>query len=142
MDPVDPRQQDGPGAGVFASQGIITLVVAVLASLALDDITTDNATRFPLEYGILTVAGAWGLFVAYNLLRTGHRAVGTASVLAVGAAAWVAFDGLGHKRDGGWSTFWPEYSVMLSTWLWFIAVSVILLTLSKRAPKDGRLSPS
>jgi hypothetical protein len=124
MEPVVPRQRDLSRASVSVAQGAITLVVVVLASLALDDITTDNSAAFLPEYGMLAAAGAWGLFVAYTLLRTGHRFVGTMSMVAVGAAAWVAFDGLGHKRDGGWSAFWPEYSVMLTTWVWFIALSV------------------
>jgi hypothetical protein len=114
--------------------------MVALASLALDDITTDNSAAFLPEYRMLAAAGVWGLFVAYTLLRTGYRLVGTMSMVAVGAAAWVAFDGLGHKRDGGWSPFWPEYSVMLTTWVWFVALSVLLLALGRRALKPSLLT--
>lgn len=136
MDPAASTQQLSR-AGVFVAQGAITLVVVVLAWLALDDITTDNSTGFLPEYRLLAAAGAWGLFVAYSLLRRGQRAVAATSTVAVAAAAWVAFDGLGHKRDGGWSAFWPEYSVMLATWLWFVTLSAILLVLGRRALKPG-----
>jgi hypothetical protein len=139
MDLAVPRQHGLSRAGVFFAQGAITLVVVVLAGLALDDITTDQSAGFLLEYRLLAAAGAWCLFVACSLLSKGHRVLGAASVVAVGAAAWVGFDGLGHKRDGGWSTFWPEYSVMLATWLWFVGLSVILLALGRRPlTSDGR----
>jgi len=123
--------------GVFVVQGAVTLVVVVLAWLALDDITTDNSTGFVPEYRLLAAAGAWGLFVAYTLLRKGQRAVAATSIVAVAAAAWVAVNGLGHVRDGGWSAFWPEYSVMLATWSWFVALSAILLVLGRRGLKPG-----
>ena len=125
---------------VFARHGIITLLVTVLTAMALDDITTDSATAFVLEYSILAAAGGWGVFVGYNLLRTGHGVVGTTSVILLAAAAWVAVDGLGHKRDGGWSAFWPEYTVMLATSVWFVALSVILLALSRMALRPERVT--
>ena len=49
---------------------IVTLVVAVLAALALEDITTDTAGGFVPEYSMLAAAGVWGLFVTYKLLRS------------------------------------------------------------------------
>jgi len=45
----------------------------------------------------------------------------------VAAAAWAAGDGLGHKNAGGWTNFWPDYSVITIAWLWFAAISVRLL---------------
>jgi hypothetical protein len=136
MDPAASTQQVSR-AGVFVAQGAITLVVVVLAWLALDDITRDNSAGFLPEYRLLAAAGIWGLVVAYTLLKRGQRIVAMTSVIAVAAAAWVAFDGLGHKRDGGWNAFWPEYSVMLATWLWFVALSVTLIALGRRALKPG-----
>jgi hypothetical protein len=137
MEAATRSQQNMSRAGVSFVQAAITFVVVVLAWLALDDITTDNSTGFLPEYRFLAGAGAWCLFVAYTLLRKGRRAIGGASVVAVAAAALVAFDGLGHKRDGGWSAFWPEYSVMLATWLWFLALSIILFALGRRARPTG-----
>jgi hypothetical protein len=49
------------------------------------------------------------------------------SLFALLAAAWVASDGLGHVRDGGWSVFWPEYSVTVIAWLWFAVLAAALL---------------
>ncbi len=137
MEPATRSQQDTSGAGVFFVQATVTLVVLAFAWLALDDITTDNSTGFLPEYRLLAGAGAWCLFVAYTLLRKGRRAIGAASVVAVAAAASVALDGLGHKRDGGWSAFWLEYSVMLAPWLWFLVLSVILFALGRRAMPTG-----
>jgi hypothetical protein len=112
MDLAVPRQHGLSRAGVFLAQGAITLVVVVLAGLALDDITTDQSAGFLLEYRLLAAAGAWCLFVACSLPSRGQRLLGAVSVFAVGAAACIGFDGLGHKRDGGWSALWPECSVM------------------------------
>jgi hypothetical protein len=121
----------------FSSRRIaVTIGMVVLASFALDDITTDNSTGFRPEYTLLAVCGAWCLFLAYDLLRRGYRALGTTSIVAVALALWVASDGLGHKRDGGWSVFWPEYTVMLGAWLWFVALAMVLMV--KRAQSRGR----
>jgi hypothetical protein len=133
MNPAVRAEADGSRAVVWLAQGAVTLVVVVLAWLALDDITTDNSTGFLPEYRLLAAAGAWCLFVGYILLRRGWRVAGSTSLAAVVAAAWVAFDGLGHRRDGGWSAYWPEYSVMLATWVWFLALSVVMLACGGRA---------
>ena len=52
--------------------GGVTLFAMLLCWLALDDITTDNATQFPLEYSFLVCGGAWLLFVAWQLWRGGR----------------------------------------------------------------------
>jgi hypothetical protein len=126
--PLDARR-----AGAFFVQAFVTFVVAVFAWLALDDITTDNSTGFLPEYRLLAAAGAWCLFLAGNLLKHGHRALGLISVAFVVAAVVVCSDGLGHVRDGGWRVFWPEYGTMLATWLWFVALSFILVALGRHA---------
>jgi len=136
MEPATRNQQDVPRADVFF-QATVTLVVLVFVGLALDDITTDDATGFLPEYTLLAAAGTWCLFVAYTLLRKGWHVIGAASVVAGAAAASVGFDGLGHKRDGGWSAFWPEYSVMLATWLWFMVLTVILFARRRRSMPTG-----
>ena len=111
----------------------VTIALVVLAWLALEDITTDNSTGFTPEYTLLTACGAWCLFLAYDLLKQGYRRLGTASMVALAAAVWVASDGIGHKRDGGWSIFWPEYTVMLVASLWFLALAIVLKALRRRA---------
>ena len=138
-EPVVSRRQDHMArASSFRVAGAITLVVVTLAFLAFEDITTDESAAVLPEYGMLAVAGAWGLFVAYSLITAGHRFVGAISMVAVAAAVWVAYDGVGHKRDGGWSAFWREYSVLLTTWLWFVALSVILFASGRRGLKRVR----
>lgn len=116
----------------FSSRNIaVTIGMVVLASFALDDITTDNSIGFRPEYTLLAVCGAWCLFLAYDFLKHGYRALGATSIVAVALAVWVASDGLGHKRDGGWSVFWAEYAVMLGAWLWFATLAMVLI--AKRA---------
>ena len=109
-------------------EACVTLVAMLFALLALDDITTDNATTgFVPEYTLLAIAGAWMVVFAIQLWRKHRRVVAAVSLVVVAAAAWAAGDGLGHKNAGGWSNFWPEYSVITIAWLWFAAVSARLL---------------
>ncbi len=124
-------------AQAFSAEAAVTIGLVVLAWLALDDITTDNSTGFRPEYLLLAACGAWCLFLAYDVLKRGYRRLGAASVAAVAPAVWVAADGLGHKRDGGWSVFWPEYTVMLVAWLWFLALAIVLSALGRREMRTG-----
>ena len=124
-------------AKALSAEAAVTVAVVALAWLALDDITTDNSTGFKPEYALLAACGAWCLFLAYDLRKQGHGRLGTTSMVAVAAAVWVAFDGLGHKRDGGWSVFWLEYAVMLVAWLWFLALAIVLIALGRRVMPTG-----
>ena len=130
--------RDVPRAGAFSAKAAVTIGLVVLACFALDDITTDNGTGFRLEYTLLAACGAWCFFLSYGLLRQGYRRQGTISMVAVASAVWVASDGLGHKRDGGWSVFWPEYSVMLVAWLWFLALAIVLIALGRERYRPSR----
>lgn len=132
MEPAARSYRDLPRARAFSAEAAVTIGLVVLASLALDDITTDNSTGFRPEYTLLAVCGARCLFLAYDLLKQGYRGLGTTSMVAVALAVWVASDGLGHKRDGGWSVFWPEYTVMLLAWLWFLALAMVFIALGRR----------
>lgn len=119
----------------------VTLLATLFACLALDDITTDNATTgFVPEYTFLVICGAWGLFFGFRLWAVGRRALSAGSLLLLGAAAWVARDGIGHKYAGGWSAFWPEYSTITITWLWFTAVAVVLLARAVRGESTAAAS--
>jgi len=51
--------RDLPRAGAFSAEAAVTIGLVVLAWLAVDDITTDNATGFRPEYTLLVVCGAW-----------------------------------------------------------------------------------
>jgi hypothetical protein len=116
-----------PARAGLVVEASLTLVAMLFAFLALDDITTDNATTgFVPEYTLLGIAGAWLLIFVVRLGRK-HRFVPAAvSLLLLVAAAWVAANGIGHKNAGGWSVFWPDYSVITTAWLWFTAISVRL----------------
>jgi hypothetical protein len=126
-----------PRPHAFFAEAAVTIGLVVLAWLALDDITTDNSSGFRLEYTLLAACGVWCLFLAYDALRQGYRLLGTTSMVAVASAVWVASDGLGHKRDGGWHVFWPEYTVMLAAWLWFLALAIVLIALGRRVMPTG-----
>ena len=119
-------------AGAFLAEAAVTIALVVLAGLAVEDITTDNSAGFKPEYRLLAACGAWCLFLAFDLMKQGHSRLGATSLVAVASAVWVASDGLGHKRDGGWSEFWPEYIVMLVAWLWFLALAIVLVALGRR----------
>ena len=71
-------------------QGIVSLVLLVLAWLAIDDITTDNATGgFVPEYSMLVLCGLWFAALAvWLLLRQRVRLAGTsAAAVALGVVA-------------------------------------------------------
>ena len=52
-------------------RGIVTGVAIILALLALDDITTDNAASFALEWAMVAGCGVWLGYMALRMLR--HR---------------------------------------------------------------------
>ena len=78
--------------------GAVSLIVMLLSWLALDDITTDNASAFPLEYTILVLAGAWFVALGVWLAVKGRLVAGMASLAAV-ALGVVAFWSLPHHHQ-------------------------------------------
>lgn len=129
--------------GSFAVEAFVTLVAALFALLALDDITTDNATTgFRPEYTILAFCGIWLLLFGTFLWRKGRRRMAGVSLLLLGAAWWVTRDGLGHKSTGGWNVFWPEYAVVCAAWLWFTAIAATLLARALRSAGAAAASVS
>jgi hypothetical protein len=48
---------------------VVTFAALLLIFAAADDITTDNATAFPLEYSILIACTVWLGFLTARLLR-------------------------------------------------------------------------
>lgn len=128
--------QDSQAYSWFMPAGILTLAVVLLAFLAFDDITTDNATRFPLEYTALLGCSVWCLLVVVQLARTGHRVLGTISLLALGGAVW----GQRAVGPGIVPSFQPEYVATLAGVGWFLALSIILVALGIRGSRAGRPS--
>jgi len=111
----------------------LMLITVVVAFLALDDITTDNASRFGFERFALLCCGAWLFLVSARLMRA-HRALGLISVGLLALAA-VAQREIGPGTRPG-LTF--EYVVIVTSLAWFAVLSGILAVLGWRS--RGRLA--
>ena len=74
--------------------------------------------------------------MAVRLTRTGHRVLGTISLLALGGAVW----GQRAVGPGIVPSFQPEYVATLAGAGWFLALSIILVALSIRDSRAGRRS--
>ena len=107
---------------------VVTIAALLLVFAAFDDITTDNATSFPLEYTILAASAAWLLFIAVRLMRHGHGLLGGISLLALASAVW-------GQRAVGPGVVWgqrlagfkPEYVAVMTAYGWFCALSLAML---------------
>lgn len=103
-------------------QAIMTLGAVVTALLALDDITTDNATSFVFERIALVGCGAWFALVAYGLWRQHRRA------LAVVSAGLLVLAGVAQPAIGPGTV--PsarfEYLATVGGLVWFLLVAGIL----------------
>ena len=64
---------------------VVTIAALLLVFAAFDDITTDRATSFPLEYTTLIASAVWLLFIAGRVMRHGHGLLGGISLLALPA---------------------------------------------------------
>jgi peptidoglycan/LPS O-acetylase OafA/YrhL len=137
VDIVTGRTADAKTQGGWLFLGGVTLAAMVLAWLALDDITTDNATRFPAEYSMLAVAGAWLLFIAWQLWRSGSRANSLLTIASLAAATLMAAGGIGHKRDGGWAVFWPRYIPLTWAWIHGIVVGILMIRRGLKEPAEA-----
>jgi hypothetical protein len=107
---------------------VVTIAALLLVFAAFDDITTDNATSFPLEYTILVASAVWLLFIAVRLMRRGHALLGGISLLALASAVWgqrAVGPGVVWRRGGG--EFKPEYVAVISACGWFCALSLAML---------------
>jgi hypothetical protein len=114
----------------------------LLVFAAFDDITTDNATSFPLEYTILAASAVWLLFIAVRLMRHGHGLLGGISLLALASAVWGQYavePGVvwGQRAVG----FKPEYAAVMTAYGWFCALSLAMLWRAWRA-RSRRVRPS
>ena len=133
-DAPDNRSTIAPARVQWFVFGGVTLAAMVLAMLALDDITTDNATRFPGEYRMLAVAGVWLMFVAGQLWRAGSRANSILTIASLAAATLMAAGGIGHKRDGGWAVFWPQYIFLTWAWIHGVVVGILMIRRGLKEP--------
>ena len=114
---------------------VVTIAVLLLVFAAFDDITTDNATSFPLEYTTLVASAVWLLFIAVRLMRHGHGLLGGISLLALASAVWgqraVGPGVVWGQRAAG---FKPEYVAVMTAYGWFCALSLAMLW---RAWREG-----
>jgi len=113
--------------------GVISIIVLLLAWLALDDITTDNATgpqAFSFEYWILVICGVWFAGVAVWFLARGRLVLGILSLLAV-ALAVVSFWSLPH--------YYAPMSLVnylgLFSLAWFLALAMWIVVRREAAAK-------
>jgi len=120
-------------SAAFFTDGVITVVALILVFLALDDITTDNARTFLVEYSVLLVCAGWLVHVSARVFRSGRRVLGTVSILALVA-------GVAAQRrvaPGIVPGLWTEYVVLSVVYLWFWVLSGALLWLGRRRPSVG-----
>ena len=78
--------------------GVVSLFVLLLTWAALDDITTDTAQRFSVEYTLLMLSGAWFAGIGVWLVARGQRMLGAATLAAV-AVGIAAFWSLPHRGE-------------------------------------------
>ena len=96
-------------------EGVVTLAMVILALLAFEDITTDNATTFTAEYSCLLACAIWFLVLVIRLAGTRHFVLGGASALVLGAAVWGQ-----HAIGPGTTPSWqPEYVAVVAAVGWF-----------------------
>jgi hypothetical protein len=100
---------------------VVTVAAVGVAVAALDDITTDNALRFPVERTALAVCAAWFGFVAWRLVHGRHRVVGGLSFSLLVLAALVQ-----PAVGRGMSPTQLEYLATVGTLAWFLGIAGIL----------------
>ena len=112
-------------------RGVLSLLMLAAAWLALDDITTDNATgAFVPEYSLLVAGGIWFTGIAAWLLVRRRAFLGTASLLAV-ALALVAFWSLPHH----YAPASPVNRLGLISLGWFLALAIWLVARRSDVPR-------
>jgi hypothetical protein len=112
----------------LSTHAAITVVALLLVYAAFDDITTDNATTFRVEYTLLLGCAGWLLFVAWSLIQGGHRTLGFASLVALGSALW-AQHAISPRMVPGLRL---EYIVMAIAYVWFWALAAAMLWIARR----------
>jgi hypothetical protein len=102
--------------------GVVSILLLVLAWLALDDVTTDNTNTFEVEYSVLVACGIWFAGVAIWLLARGRLVLGIVSLLAV-ALAGIAFWSLPHH----YAPARPVNYLGMFSLGWFLGLSIWLV---------------
>ena len=121
---------------------VVTIAALLLVFAAFDDLTTDHATSFPLEYTTLVASAVWLLFITVRLMRHGHVLLGGISLLVLTSAMWgqraVGPGVVWGQRAAG---FKPEYVAVVTAYGWFCALSLAMLWWAWRE-RSGRVRRS
>ena len=107
----------------FLGSGLLTAGALLLVYAAFDDITTDNATAFPVEYSLLALCAGWLLVLTFRLLSARRLALGWMSLAALAGALW-AQPAIVRGAASGWRT---EYTVIIAAYVWFWLVTAALI---------------
>jgi hypothetical protein len=114
--------------------GAVSLVVLLFSWLALDDMTTDNATRFPLEYGMLVLAGAWFAVLGGRLIAKRRVPAGVCSLMAVAIGVSACWD-LPHHYEPG--SLVNRLGYVPLVWFLGLAIRLVARPLPASVPGDG-----
>ena len=99
----------------------LTLATVLLAVAAFDDIATDRATTFMVEWVSLAACGLWLFVVCWRVLRSEHWWLGSISTVVLVAAV-----GAGSRIRPGIDPFAIESLTTIAGLLWFLALAAIL----------------
>lgn len=110
-------------SGPSLRDAVVTFAAVVLAFAAFDDITTDPAPSFTLEWLGLGVCAVWLLFVSWWLVRCGHQWLGLVSVVALAVGVAASF-----RIKPGMDPLSVEYLATLAVLVWFVGLSGMLAT--------------
>jgi ABC-type polysaccharide/polyol phosphate export permease len=102
--------------------GIVTLALTILAFLAFDDITTDDATTFTVEYSLLAVCAVWVAILSVRLALQRCFALSGISFCVLVAALW----GQRFIGPGTVPSLQPYYLATVFSIVWFLGLSVYL----------------
>src|SRR3990172_12370975 len=111
----------------------LTVTAVLFAYAAFDDITTDSAKTFAVEYSGLVVCAVWVLTLAIRLIRIRRPVLGGISLMALAAAVW----GQRAIGPGVVPAPWSAHSIaVVAAFAWFALLSVLLVAIGWRAPPD------
>jgi hypothetical protein len=120
----------GQSRGQLLRDAVLTITAVLIAFAALDDITTDTAATFTVEWLGLGVCATWLLILSWRLLRREHRWLGSVSVIALAIAFGTAF-----TISPGTGRFRVEYLVTMVGLVWFLGLGGILANRAWRLPQ-------
>ena len=119
-------------------RGAVSVPVLLLTVAALDDITTDTANSFPVEYALLVISGIWFASVAGYLFRRSYPATGIVSAAAVSIGIVACWSLPHHYAPASWVTQlgWCPLRWVLGRTVWLLA------TRSRSSTDAGREPPT